>query len=102
MASEKQQHPPNLELALLDPAAVFATPEQVRDCADLTRDQRVEILRRWSYDASELTVAIEEGMPDAGKNDLQRRILLALAALADDVDLERTAPTKQHGLSGAS
>jgi hypothetical protein len=86
-------------LALLAPSEVFATPEEVRDSGDLTRDEKAEILRRWLYDAAEIGVAVEEGMPEGDRNDLQRRILLALEALAIVVDLEQTGPTKQHGVS---
>ncbi|HEY7671683.1 MAG TPA: hypothetical protein VIC71_05650 [Gammaproteobacteria bacterium] len=87
-------------LAMLAPSEAFATPEQVRDSTELTTGERVEILKRWAYDVAEAAVALEEGMPEGGPDDLQRRILLALAALADDVDrdFERTGPTKQHGL----
>jgi hypothetical protein len=88
----------NSDLAVLDPSAVFATPEQLRDSADLTTDEKIDILSRWAYDESEMAVATEEGMPEAGQSDLQHLILLALRALGSDVELERTGPTKQHGL----
>jgi hypothetical protein len=88
-------------LALLAPGEIFATPEAVRDSRDLTRDEKADILRQWSYDAAEMAVAVEEGMPEGDRNDLQRRILLALDALEVAVDLEQTSPTKQHGLTQA-
>ncbi|MFW6028082.1 MAG: hypothetical protein ACOC9Q_00965 [bacterium] len=86
-----------MEQALLDPASVFATPEAVllREC--LSKAQKIEILRRWEYDASETGVATEEGMPD-GENDLLHRILVALDRLAGDIDVEQVGPTKQHGI----
>jgi hypothetical protein len=40
---------------------------------------------------------VEEGMP-GNEDTLSRRIILALQQLAGPLDLERTAPTKQHGL----
>lgn len=77
---------------------MFAIPEQVRDTTELTTDEKIEILWRWAYDASETAVATEEGMPDAGRDDLQRRILLALGALGHKSNVRSAAPTKQHGL----
>jgi hypothetical protein len=79
-----------LERALLDPTSVFDGPEQVLERADLTRDQKVLILRSWAYDARELEVAEEEGMVD-GEPAMLDRVLAALDALG--------AP---HGGTGAS
>jgi hypothetical protein len=88
------------EQALLDPSSVFRRPEDVLTHPALGRDQKIEILRRWTYDASEICVATEEGMPD-GNGDLLRRILVALDTLAD-VDVEHLGPTKQHGIPRTS
>ena len=87
----------DLEQALLDPGSVFAGPEEVLRHATLAPEQKIEILRRWEYDAAEADVATEEGMP-GGDDDLLRRILLALEALGAAIDVEETGPTKQHGL----
>ncbi|MBW6398603.1 hypothetical protein KPL78_12130 [Roseomonas sp. HJA6] len=88
--------PPDVERALLDPASVFATPEAVLDHAALTPTQKVEILQRWAYDAADVSVAIEEGMPGA-EETLLRRITLALQDLTGPLDLDRAGPSKQHG-----
>ena len=88
------------QLALLDPGAVFATPEEVRDSTELTTAEKTDILRRWAYDAAEVAVAVEEGMRDSGRDDLQRRIFLVLEALGGD--FRATGPSKQHGLPVAS
>ncbi|MBR0661964.1 hypothetical protein [Neoroseomonas oryzicola] len=89
---------PDIERALLDPAAVFATPEEVRDHRALSREQKIEILQRWEYDAADISVAVEEGMPGA-EETLLRRITLALQAIAGPLDLDRTGASKHHGLS---
>lgn len=89
---------PDLERAMLDPSAVFATPEEVLTRPGLTRDQRIEILKRWHYDATDIAVAVEEGMP-GGEETLLRRITLALESLVGTVDQERTGASKQHGLA---
>ena len=88
------------QLALLDPGAVFATPREGQESRELTTAEKIDILRRWAYDAAEVAVAVEEGMPEANGNDLQRRIFLALGELA--ADLQDTGPTKQHGLATAA
>ncbi len=52
----------DIDKAMLDPTAVFRTPEEVLLREDMTRDQKIEILRRWAYDARNLEVAEEENM----------------------------------------
>lgn len=89
--------PERLERALLVPGSVFSSPREVLESAELSTHQKIEILHRWAYDAAELAVALEEGMPD-GDDDLQRQVLLALQELRARVDSEHTGPTKQHGL----
>jgi hypothetical protein len=88
----------DIQRALLDPPSVFATPEAVLAHPDLTPAQKIEILRRWAYDAADVSVAIEEGMPGA-EETLLRRITLALQQLAGPLDLDRAGPSKQHGLT---
>jgi len=87
----------NIEQALQDPAAVFATPEDVAAHPGLTREQKIEILRLWEYDAAEAEVATEEGMP-GGNDGLLQRILLALDGLIGGIDVGDAGPTKQHAL----
>jgi hypothetical protein len=87
----------NVEAALRDPASVFAAPEDVVSHPALTRQQKIEILRLWEYDAAEAEVATEEGMP-GGNNELLRRIVLALEGLAGDGAIGETGSSKQHGL----
>jgi hypothetical protein len=98
VTSSKRAASIEVDAALLDPGSVFSSPEEVLGDGTLTREQKVEILRRWEYDAAEVAVAVEEGMPDADDQDLLRRILLALERLAGSRHVGRTGPTKQHGL----
>jgi hypothetical protein len=92
-----QASSPNSEQAIRNPASRFASPEQlVADC-ELTSQQKIQALRCWAYDAAEMEVAHEEGMRN-GEDDLLRRILIALTALGDIVDVEHVGPSKQHGL----
>lgn len=87
--------------ALLDPPAVFASPEAVLAEPSLTDAQKIEILRRWMNDAASISVAVEEGMP-GNEETMSRRIILALQQLAGPLDLEQSAPTKQRGLPRAA
>lgn len=89
---------PDIDRALLNPAAVFASPEDVLQHVRLTRAEKIKVLQRWEYDASEMDVAKEEGMIPPSEDDLLRRILLALGQLTDSADAERSGPTK-HGVS---
>ena len=66
--------------ALLDPTAVFDEPEQVLRRENLTREQKILILRRWEYDARELEMASDEGMRGETP-DILDRVLNALRAL---------------------
>jgi len=90
--------PIDLEAAWRDPAAVFASPEDVVAQDGLTREQKIEILRLWEYDAAEESVATEEGMPGGKNGELLRRIMLALDGLIGGIDVGDSAPTKQHAL----
>lgn len=83
--------------AMLAPDTVFKTPEEVVSSPALTVDQKIEILRRWEYNASEEAVALEEGMPGE-ETGMLRDILIALGKLTGPLDLDHTGPSKQHGL----
>jgi hypothetical protein len=88
----------DVKKALLNPSTEFKQPDEVVRSKQLTRDQKIEILRRWEYDIRELQVADEESMtaprPEPVTLDL---ILNALRALGAAADTERSAPTKQGG-----
>jgi hypothetical protein len=49
--------------AKLNAAAVFKSPQEVVSNQELSRQQKIEILRRWEQDATLMEVAEEEGMP---------------------------------------
>ena len=95
------KEPIDIEEANFNPTSVFESPEAVLKHTGLSQDEKIEILRRWEYDASENCVAVEEGMPD-DESDLLRRILLALDKLTGGIDVEKVAPTKQHGIPSAT
>lgn len=84
--------------ALLDPSSLYHSPQDVVGDDRLTREQKIEILRRWEYDEAEVRVAEEEGMPGGSNGELLQQIVKALDGLAGGVDLEHTPPTKQGGI----
>lgn len=86
----------DVEKALLDPGLVFKTPGEVVANNELTRAQKIEILRRWEYDVRELEVADEEGMEGPEPVTLDA-VLDALRTLGAPEDTEHSAPTKQGG-----
>lgn len=87
----------DFEKVLLDPASEYSGPEDVLSDQSLSIDQKIELLRRWEYNASEEAVALEEGMPGE-ESDLLKRILVTIGKIAGPLDLEHTGPSKQHGL----
>ncbi|MGJ8606009.1 MAG: hypothetical protein ACSHXH_17970 [Marivita sp.] len=83
--------------AILDPPSVYRTPSAVLSDRTLTSTQKAEILRRWEYEACEVDVAEEEGMPRRDGTSLQQ-ILQALQELVGEMNTDETPPTKQGGL----
>jgi hypothetical protein len=84
----------DLRRALDDPAGSFEKPWDVLRSEGLTREEKVQILRRWEYDARLLEVAQEENMMGT-QPSLLGDILDALHAL--EATDGSTAPTKQGG-----
>lgn len=77
---------PDLERALLNPAGVFAAPDEVVSHPGLTADCKREILTRWAWDEYLLQLATEEAMPEGrepSRLDEVKRALLRLDALDD-------------------
>jgi hypothetical protein len=88
----------DVKKALDNPAAVFERPQDVVGADDLSREQKIEVLRRWEYDAREMQVADEEGMAPADPQpSILDAILKALRSLGAAADVDRSAPTKQGG-----
>jgi hypothetical protein len=83
---------------LTDPASAYQEPQRVVEDNSLSRDQKIEILRRWEYDIRELQVADEEGMTAPKPHPVTlESIFASLRILGAPPDLEHAAPTKQGG-----
>ncbi len=63
------------------PGSDWPDPQSVLRDARLTRQQKIEKLRRWCYDARELEVANGEGMGGPSRPSNLRAILVALRRL---------------------
>ena len=84
----------DLKKAMLAPTMVFKDPKDVVANVELTRDQKIEILRRWEYDARQLEVAEEEAGMAVRRPEMFDRVVQALHALDVKRDMEHTPPTK--------
>lgn len=86
----------DLDKAMLDPTSVFGTPEDVVRQPNLSREEKISVLKRWEYDARELQVADEENM-GGGPPDLLDRVLGVLRELDAAGQPSAVPPTKQGG-----
>ena len=79
--------------AMLDPTMVFKEPNEVVASNEITRDQKIEILRRWEYDAHQLEVAEEEAGMAVRRPEMFDLVVQALHGLDAERDTEHTPPT---------
>jgi len=82
------------ERALADPARAFESPEAVLQ-SGLSREEKVEILRRWEFDLRDLAVAEEENMGGGEDSALLPRVRQALRSLTDAEEV--SGPATKHG-----
>lgn len=68
------------EEMLKDPKQHFRHPDDVLNAQSLNNYQKLEILKAWQMDATELQVATEENM-GGGEQDLLDEVMAALARL---------------------
>ncbi len=80
--------------AMFNPTQVFTDPSEVVADLELTRDQKIEILRSWEFDAHELEVAEEEAGMTVLHPEMFDRIVKALHTLGAERDTDHTPPTK--------
>jgi hypothetical protein len=70
----------DIKKALADPGLVFKIPENVLQNSELSREQKIDILRQWELDARRLQVTDEESTTDGEPAQLGA-VLEALRAL---------------------
>jgi hypothetical protein len=95
----------DFEKALLDVSKVFDSPEAVCNHEDLTREQKLKLLRQWEYDLELLLVAADENMPSQDKRsesgntgELVRRIHNIVEQMGAGADPEKGGPAKAGGI----
>ncbi|WCS23877.1 ETC complex I subunit [Methylobacterium sp. NMS14P] len=91
---------PDLERALVNPAAVFDTPGAVRDHPRLLPSCKREILRRWAWDEYLKEVAAAEGMAEGEPSRLDA-VKAALLALGEAWRPDPAAPAAAIPAPGA-
>ena len=82
MARDKKLSKNDIAQARLDPGSVFETPEDLLENPFLSRSEKIDLLKRWKYDAQEVSNATAEGMIGEN-NDLLHRVCLALGYLEE-------------------
>lgn len=90
--------PLDYEEALKDPRRFFDAPGEVVTAAGLTRQQKVEILKRWEADARLLMVANDENMSGGEQPQLQdvQEAMRALGADPHDASDKSGKRTGKH------
>lgn len=84
--------------AMRDPAEVFSAPADVLSADGVSQKEKIDILRRWEYDAREELVADEEGFAGNAPGALLDDIVAALHSLGTGPDVEHSPPTKAGGV----
>ena len=92
------RYPVGTDRALVNPAACFASPDEVLRDPKLSPEQKREILRRWALDAYLIEVAMTEGMPQGEPSRLDE----VVDALIDLNDTENSASLAQAGHAHAA
>jgi hypothetical protein len=76
----------------------FASPEALLARNDLTREQKLALLRQWEYDLHLLQVATEENMtgdgPPGTNAEIIREVRAAAETLGAELQSEGCAPAK--------
>ena len=83
----------NVEKAIKNPSSLFDDPLDIVESDELTKEEKIKILKSWRYDAKQMSVATEENMGGIN-SELFSKILGALKLLGvSDAD-ESSQPTK--------
>lgn len=85
----------DLEKACLDPASVFAEPNDVVLCQELSDREKRIILRQWRYDILDIEVAEDENMLGPNHLDILEKISKAFKLVGGETNPEDVPPTKQ-------
>jgi len=81
------------ESAKRSPGSVFKSPQDILDRDDLSKEQKIEVLKNWAYDEHEKQVADEENMAATEETRLLEDIVDALHTLGVNLS-DDASPTK--------
>lgn len=70
----------DIEKAILNPRSAFECPADVLNEQSLSREQKIEVLRRWEYEIREIEAAEDNNM-GGGPSHLLYEILMILHRL---------------------
>jgi len=87
-----------LKQALVNPAAVFAEPKEVVVNPTFSRQQKIDVLRRWEHDTRLFQASAKQRLTDASE-ELLGKILESLHELDYWPDLEHPGWSKAGGLA---
>jgi hypothetical protein len=93
------------EKALLDVSTHFKSPEELYRAPDLTREQKLELLKQWEYDLQLLMVASEENMPASSPaasgrtSEIVRQVHDVVKRLGVENDPDKAGPSKTGGMT---
>jgi len=80
----------SFEKLVVDVATHFSTPEALLGAEDLTREQKLALLRQWEYDLHLMQVATEENMtgdaPPGNNAERIRQVHAAAEKLGAELD----------------
>lgn len=88
--------PHDIENAMVNPVLVFDRPTEIVTCTQLSREQKIEMLKKWELDARALQRASDESMTGCETSELDD-VNSALSKLDPDnaaADGFGKAPTK--------
>lgn len=69
--------------ALISPDKFFKKPLDVLGNESLSKQQKIEVLKRWKHDALELETADDENMSTNGRRDIMDEVVEALRLLEE-------------------
>jgi hypothetical protein len=95
---ERMMDQPAFEKLAADVSKHFASPDAVLTRDDLTREQKLALLRQWEYDLHLMQVATEENMtgntPPGNNAEKIRAVRSAAEKLGAEVEDEGSGPAK--------
>ena len=88
----------SFEKLVVDVSTHFSTPEALLAAEDLTREQKLALLRQWEYDLHLMQVATEENMtgntPPGNNAERIRQVHAAAEKLGAELDPEASGAAK--------